>query len=420
MKKIKKILIDIAKKNVFFRKILRKTQLIINKLKYLSYKLKYKTDNKTILFQSFGGKNYTCSPKAIYEKMLEMDEFNDFNFVWVFDNPDIHKVKDDRRLTIIKTKSKDYYKYFSIAKYWVVNSIIDTGIIKKKDQIYIQCWHGTPLKKLRYDIELNGSVLNTIQDIRKRNDEDAKRFDYFISPSKFCTEKFISAFNLKALGKENIIVEKGYPRNDRLYNYTDTDVKRIKKELGLPSNKKIILYAPTFRDNQHSSGIGYTYELSIDFERLKKQFGKDYTILFRTHYFIANSINLTKYKSFVFDVSSYDDINDLYLVSDMIITDYSSVFFDFANLKRPMLFYMYDQDLYQNKLRDFYISLDELPGAIAKTQKELEYNLKNIDAISKKYSKKYEKFNKKYNYLEDGNASERVIKEIFKKDIFNK
>ena len=199
-----------------------------------------------------------------------------------------------------------------------------------------------------------------------------------------------------------------------MFNKTKKDVDSIKKKLGLPLDKKVIFYLPTFRDNQHTSGVGYTYNLAIDFDSLKKKFSKDYVILFSPHYFIANSIDLSKYKGFVFNVARYDEINELYLVSDIIMTDYSSVFFDFANLKRPMLFYMYDFDDYQNNLRDFYISLDELPGPIAKTQEELENNLKNIDSIFINYKKKYEKFNKKYNYLDDGNASERVIKVIFK------
>ena len=99
------------------------------------------------------------------------------------------------------------------------------------------------------------------------------------------------------------------------------------------------------------------------------------------------------------------------------MTDYSSVFFDFANLKKPIIYYMYDIDDYQNNLRDFYISLDELPGPIAKTQEELEDNILNIDKIFEKYKNKYEKFNKKYNYLDDGNASYRVIKKIFKESV---
>ncbi len=117
------------------------------------------------------------------------------------------KILNDKRTKVVVSKSKEYYKYCSIAKYWIVNSIMAEYITKKKSQVYVQCWHGTPLKKLRYDIEVNGAILNTIKEIRKRNDIDAKRFDYFISPSKYCTEKFTSAFNLKALKKENIIIE---------------------------------------------------------------------------------------------------------------------------------------------------------------------------------------------------------------------
>lgn len=414
MKKIRTIIVSIAKKNTFFRKIARSLDLYLKKMKYSYYKIRYTINDKVILFEAFGGRNYTCSPKAIYEKMLEMDEFKDFKFIWAFVNPSKHEIKKDNRLTIIKSKSKDYYKYCSIAKYWIINSIMDEGITKKKNQVYVQCWHGTPLKKLRCDIEVDGAVLNTVEEIRKRNDRDAKRFDYFISPSRYCTEKFISAFNLKNLGKEDIIIEKGYPRNDFLFNKSQKEINEIKKKLGIPKNKKVIFYLPTFRDNQHTSGVGYTYRLEIDFDRLKEKFAKDYIILFSPHYFIANSVDVSKYKDFIISVQGYDEINELYLVSDIIMTDYSSVFFDFANLGKPMLFYMYDFDLYQGKLRDFYISLDELPGPIAKTQDELEKNIENIEKISKKYEKKYIDFNKKYNYLDDGNASERVIKEIFK------
>lgn len=414
MKKIRIFLVNLAKKNKTLRIFFRNTLNLKNKLKYSYYKTKYKMDDKTILFEAFGGRNYTCSPKAIYEKMLTMKEFKDYTFVWSFIDPSKHEVKKDKRLKIIKSKSKEYYKYISISKYWIVNSIIEEGITKKKDQVYVQCWHGTPLKRLRYDIVVNGASLNSVEEIRKRNDIDAKKFDYFISPSKYCTEKFTSAFNLKALGKENIIIEEGYPRNDFLFNKTKKDIDAIKKKLGLPLDKKVIFYLPTFRDNQHTSGVGYTYKLGIDFDSLKKKFSKEYVILFSPHYFIENSIDLTKYKGFIFNVARYDEINELYLVSDIIMTDYSSVFFDYANLKRPMLFYMYDIDDYKGNLRDFYISLDELPGPIAKTQDELENNLKNIDKEFKKNKEKYEKFNEKYNYLDDGNASERVIKVIFK------
>jgi len=183
--------------------------------------------------------------------------------------------------------------------------------------------------------------------------------------------------------------------------------------LGIPQNKKVILYAPTFRDNQHTSGLGYTYNLNIDFDRLKEKLEKDYVILFRTHYFIANAFNFEKYKGFIYNMSNHDDVNECYIISDVIITDYSSVFFDFANLKRPMLFYMYDLEEYKGKLRDFYLDLNELPGPIVETQEQLEQEILNLKDYDQKYSAKYNEFTSKFNYLDSGNCSKDVIQKIF-------
>ncbi len=415
-KKIRIAMVNILKKNKGLRKVTRDLDRKLKSSQYMKFYNKYSVDEKIIIFEAFGGRNYTCSPKAIYEKMITMEEFKDYKMVWAFIEPLKHEVAPFANLEVIVSKSDDYYKYFAMAKYWIVNSIVPEGIVKKDEQIYVQCWHGTPLKKLRYDIAVNGSSLNSVEEIRKRNDVDAKRFDYFISPSKYCTEKFTSAFNLKKLGKEDIIIEKGYPRNDFLFNKSEEDILNIKKKLGLPKDKKVLFYLPTFRDNQHTSGVGYTYNIAIDFDRLYQKFKDELVILFSPHYYVANSIDLSKYQGFVFNVAKYDEINELYLVSDIIMTDYSSVFFDYANLKRPILFYMYDYNDYKDNLRDFYISLDELPGPIAHTQDELEDNLQNIDQLFEQYQDKYKNFNNKFNYLDDGSASERVIKEIFEKE----
>ena len=406
---IKKYLVNLSKKSVCLRKTFRFVLYIKNKITYLYYFLFYKIDDKMIFFESFYGNSYSCSPKAIYEYVLNDERFKDYKFVWAFKN--INKYTFDERTILVKSNSRKYYKYLSKSKYWVVNLLINTGVKKKKNQVYVQCWHGTPLKKLRYDIEKD-NVLNSISEVRKRNDLDAIKFDYFISPSKFCTEKFTSAFNLKKLNNENIFIEKGYPRNDYLFNYKKSDIKKIKKELNIPLNKKVILYAPTFRDNQVNEN-GYTYNVELDFNKLKNEFSEEYVILFRAHYFIANKFDFKKYNNFVYDVSKYEDINELYIISDILITDYSSVFFDFANLKKPILFYMYDYNNYKNNLRDFYIDLKELPGPILKKENALIKEIKNIDNYSKKYKEKYEKFNKKYNYLDDGNATKRVVEEIF-------
>ena len=295
--------------------------------------------------------------------MIDDPRFKDFKFIWCF--KDTCRNLNNKNTVIIKSKSNKYYKYFAKSKYWIVNSLLEEAIKPKKNQVFLQCWHGTPLKKLRYDIEHDG-VLNDTKEIKKRNDIDTRRFTYFISPSKFATKCFTSAFNLKKLNKENIIIEKG---------------------------------------------LGYTYSLGLDIKNLYENLKDEYVILFRTHYFVSNTINFEEYKGFIYDVSKYDDVSRLYIISDLLITDYSSVFFDYANLKRPIIFYMYDLDEYKNKLRDFYINLDELPGPILENEKDLLKEIKNYSFD--KYKSKYEKFNKKFNYLDDGNASDRVIDVVF-------
>ncbi|MBO4815558.1 MAG: CDP-glycerol glycerophosphotransferase family protein [Clostridia bacterium] len=413
MKKLKIILKNLEKKSLVFRKLVRK---ILNLYRHLRYKIRSLgqiVDDKMILFCSFYGKSYTDSPKAIYEYMQKQDKYKEYKYIWVFKELEKYEyLTKNKNTKIVRYNSKEYEQYLAKSKYWIWNYRTLNYITPKKNQIYVQCWHGTPLKKLGYDIENPDDVLNTKNEIRHKYKIDAKKFKYFLSPSKFATEKFISAWNLKKIKKENCIIQEGYPRNDFLFNYTDKDIQRIKEKLGITkTNKKIILYAPTWRDNQHKSEVGYTYKTELDFDRLQKELGQDYIILFRAHYLVANSFNFEKYKEFVYNVSDADDINELYIIADMLITDYSSVFFDYANLKRPIIYYMYDFEEYKNELRGFYIDLEELPGKIIKEESELIKEIKNI-SFNFKYDDKYQKFNDKYNYLDDGTASKRVTEKI--------
>lgn len=381
---------------IFFKSIL-----------YKYYQKAISIDDKTILFSSFMGRKYACSPKFIYEQLLHDERFKDFTFIWAF--------KDEEKVVAgaktVKYNSKEYYKACAQAKYIFDNSRLPDVIKLKKDQIFTQCWHGTPLKRLGYDIEIDGgNALNSKSDLRDKYASDAKKYTNLVSPSQYTTEKLSSAFNLEENNPDIKIIEEGYPRNDFLSNYKQNDIITLKEKLNIPEGKKVILYAPTWRDNQHTSGVGYTYDLGVDFDELKERVSDQYVILFRPHYFIANKFDFKKYKDFVYDVSDYDEISELYVISDILITDYSSVFFDYSILKRKMIFYMYDLDEYQSNIRDFYISLEELPGDIVKTQEDMIASIFNEDI----YSIKYQEFNKKYNLLEDGNASKRVVEEVFK------
>lgn len=414
MQIIRSVITAILKKNVFLRKIVRKQVQKYKSGQYLRMAQKKGINPKLVLFESYMGRQYACSPKALYECMLQKPEFKDFKFIWFFQDTNKKELlPDQKRTSVIKYGSQQYYEAYAEAGYVITNSNIKNEIRKKEGQIFVQTWHGTPLKRLRCDIKAeHGNAYNTLEEIREKNDIDVIRYDGFISPSAFASERFISAFNLEKLGLKEIIIEEGYPRNDFLYNYTEEDVIRIKQKLGIGENsKKIIFYAPTFRDNQHDARKGYTYDIHLDFDVLREAVGDQYIILFRPHYFIADSFDFAKYRGFVYDVSDVDDINELYIISDILITDYSSVFFDFANLRRPILFYMYDLKEYGEDIRGFYLSLDCLPGEIVTSEEELR---KCLEKSEFDYNESYKKFNETFNYLDDGNVSDRVVSQIFK------
>lgn len=415
-KKIKRIIKKFFQSSYFLKNVESKIQEWRKKRYYKKYCLPLPIDNHLILFESFLGKQYACSPKAIYEAMKKDSRYDDYRFVWAFRNADEkRKIMADKRTIIVKYGSRKYFRMYARAKYWVSNWRISEAIQKKDEQIFVQTWHGTPLKKIGMDLKIEGNATTSQKAGHKKYLSDAEKYDYFISPSKFCTDVFRSAFGLSILGKDNIIIEEGYPRNDFLYQYQESDVNTIKQKLGIDKDKKVILYAPTWRDNQHQLGVGYT---SNSFDYIKKMIdtiSDEYVILLRLHYLVASKLNLEGYENKVIDCSKLDDVNYLYVISDILITDYSSVFFDYSNLKRPILFYMYDLEEYENGIRDFYIDLSELPGPIIKTEEELIQSVKNIDAISEAYSDKYIAFNQKYTYLDDANASIRVVEKFIEK-----
>lgn len=411
---LKKSISEYSKSHPNFRKVWRKTLYSKRRISFWLRNHNVKPDEKTVFFQSFNGKTYGCSPKAVYEYMIRQKEFSDWKFIWAFADDEQHKdLEKNPNTTVIKQQKMEYEHAMASAKYWITNYRIPDYIWPKENQVYVQCWHGTPLKRLGYDLQTSENAIDSIQEIRQKYDMDAKKFTYILSPSKFSSEKFSSAWNLKGTNMEHKIMEVGYPRNDILHNHNANDIMAIKEKLHLPSDKKVILYAPTWRDNQHTSGVGFTYDLNVDFGKLQEELGEEYVILFRVHYLVASHFSFEEYKGFIYDVSSYDDINHLYLIADLLITDYSSVFFDYGILKKPMLFYMYDLDDYKDSIRGFYFGIDQLPGPILTKEEELAEGIRSsIDQFV--YDEKYKEFNHIFSHLEDGNASKRFVECVFK------
>lgn len=364
-----------------------------------------------VVFDSFLGKEYSCNPRYIYEEMLKQDRFNDWEFIWIMRRP--KQLQLDRG-KVVRYNGMQHFYYLAKSKYWVFNSKAPSYMYKKRNQIYLQTWHGTPLKKLARDIEIGDDATfyrtkMSKEEMVKTYDQDVKKYDYLISPNTFSTKKFLSAFGVE----RNKIIETGYPRNDVLVNHDRYIVESIKDKLGIEKNKTVILYAPTWRDNVYDVK-GYSFTPKVDFKKWKDILGNDYVVIYKPHYLIVNDIDYEDLDNFIYLSKSSDSINELYLISDLLITDYSSVFFDYSILKKPILFYMFDLEDYDKNIRGFYIDINKLPGPIIKDEDILLEQIINIANIEIQYEDKYKRFTKEICLLEDGHASERVINLVFK------
>ena len=389
------------------KKILGKIIRIVNRICYRFIPC----DEKTVLFISFHGRGYSDNPKALYEYMQEHPEYKEFRCIWAIKH---HKSKNLKieGAKIIEYFSISYFFYLARSKYWIVNCKLPSYVLKKKEQVYLQTWHGTPLKRLAHDILLEEGTTfyrsqMSAEEMYATYDNDVKKYNYMISPNAFCTKVFQSAFQID---KERLI-ETGYPRCDILVNTKEDEILAWKKKYGIPLDKKVILYAPTWRDNSYTTK-GYTFSLQVDFAKWKEVLSKEYVVIFKPHYLIVNQFDIDAYQGFVYEIPATMDISELYLMSDLLITDYSSVFFDYAILNRPIYFYMFDLESYAQELRGFYFDIHEtLPGDILQREADL------LDKITKKdydYSRLQE-FNKEFNVWHDGRCAKKVLDRIFDK-----
>lgn len=358
---------------------------------------------KTVLFESSLGKRYEDSPKAIYEAMVANNE--PYDYVWVSNTNEPLKVNPETK--IIKRLSFEYYKYLATSKYWVNNQNFPTYIKKRKATKYLQTWHGTPIKKMQHD---QNEVLGRDDGYLKRVTKAKNQWSSLISPSPYATTAFRSAFQY-----DGEIIEKGYPRNDIFYQSNIIQINEsIREKLNIPLDKKVILYAPTFRDNQKKNGK-FVMKNKINFRIFERRLGKDYVLLIREHVVVASKLKIPKeFKENIIDVSKYPSIQDLMIVSDMLITDYSSVMFDYLNTNKPIYFYCYDIDEY-NDMRGFYFDLEsEAPGPIVKNSSMLFRSIKNNDLYWQTYGGKYKDFKDKFTPLDGSDTASKVYQDFFR------
>lgn len=349
---------------------------------------------KKILFVSFGGKKYDDSPQSIYEKMASMPEFNDYQFIWAF--IDIKK-EIPYSAKKVKIDSFAYFYHALSSKFWIINVSAERGLrFKKRETICINTWHGTPIKRIYGEERLAQKSKN------KRQPED---FNLVCAQSSYDQKIFSRIFHMS----EKDIILSDLPRNDILLKYNQRDKGDIKIRLKIPEGKKVILYMPTYREYLRDENNACYLAPPMDVCKWKEKLENQYILLIRAHYLVAKDMNIAEDDDFVKDVSSYPQLSELYAIADLMISDYSSAFFDYSVLERPMFCFAYDLDEYEEK-RGFYLQLsNELPCTVHENEDDL---LKDIITMNVEESvKRVQLFKQKYAPYA-GHATDYVIREI--------
>ncbi len=354
-------------------------------------------DNKLILFNSFGGKKYDDSPKAIYEKMIVDKRFDSYTLIWAFQDP--AKCEVPGRAKKIKSDSIKYFVTALRARVWITNSSMERGLnFKKKKTLCFNTWHGTAIKVMGKDVT---------DDNKSFKSKVLVRADIMLAQGQYDVDVFSRAFAIP-LSSFRIT---GLPRNDNLVNYTKYEADAIRKKLGIRNEKRILLYAPTFREFTQGNSHEVILNIPINLDYWQDQLGDKYVVLFRAHYEVAKYMKLDDHPLFI-DVSSYPNLNDLMIVSDALISDYSSIYFDYSIMHKPMYCFAYDYEEYTAK-RGMYIDLSkELPCRIHLNENTLLEEVCNNAGGEKAVCKKILSFQEKY-VCAYGKASEKSCDLIF-------
>lgn len=353
-------------------------------------------NSKKIVYYSYWGDQYGCSPKAIYKQMKQKKQ--SFKNIWVFN--DINMPVDENPIKVKKNSLK-YWYHLATAKYFVQNTNMPLDFKKRIGQRELQTFHGTFMKTMGFDTP--EFKFETKKNKKVEFQSKVNNWDYVSVPSNYMKDKAQNAFNADVK-----TINAGFPRNDMIFealNYTE----ETKKKLNIPSNKKVILYAPTWREGKSS-------DINLDIDFMQKILDDQYILLIRAHYMVNSNMDIRKNYPFAMNVSDYPSIEELYTISDVLITDYSSVMFDYAYLKRPMIFYAYDLEKYLHGERGVYLDYEKIvPGPVVRTTKEIVTNLKNLDNHELNYKEAYDSFYNEFcQYGRNGDSANRVIEEFIR------
>lgn len=354
-----------------------------------------------VFYESFHGTLFGGNPYAIFKFLYKNPEYKHLKHVIAVKNknsPLLKKYKKNSDVIIVKSNSKKYIKYLKYCEYIINNVSFSPNFTKKKEQKYIYTWHSTLLKRL-------GAHGNRIWESRTIN-RSLIASDFFTSPNKYTTDLLLPAYYMDNV-YSGLICEFGYPRNDLIKHSSRIEIRR---ELDLKDGEKMILYAPTWR-GEITSPQNIVNTFINFFEEINAEIPSKYKMYIKLHNMVYEFIE-EKHHKYLTPFSL--DTNELLSVTDILITDYSGIMFDYLLTDNPIVLFTYDKKSYEKHQGQFYMELEKIPATLCYTSREVINTIRNIDKIHQRNGVKYEKFKNSFVYADDGNASKNISELVFK------
>ncbi|MEV6502646.1 bifunctional glycosyltransferase/CDP-glycerol:glycerophosphate glycerophosphotransferase [Streptomyces prunicolor] len=352
-------------------------------------------DPNLAVYCAYWGRGYACSPAAIHARASQLAPH--IRSVFLVEPDAVDAVPKGVEHAVIG--SRKYWEVLARAKYLVNNANFAEGVVKRPGSVHVQTQHGTPLKKMGVDQSTYPVVAAATGSFAKLLGR-VDRWDYNISSNRHSTQMWERAFpgSYEAL-------EYGYPRNDVYYTATADEVACVRRELGVPEGKTAVLYAPTHRDYQTG------FDTGLDLEAFCAAAGDDVVVLLRAHYFYDQG--RAKSSGRIIDVTGHRSSEDVCLAADALVTDYSSIMFDYANLDRPIVVYADDWEVYRETRGVYFDLMEAPPGPVARTPEELAQVFRDGSYAGAESSALRAEFRSRFCEFDDGLAAERVVRRVF-------
>jgi CDP-glycerol glycerophosphotransferase len=354
---------------------------------------------RKIVYNSFNGR-YSDNPRALYEALVRSGSGDEH--VWLCDKHHAHGFPVDvPRVPIDSDAARQALEGADLV---VANTHIEQDWVKAPGAVYLQTWHGTPLKRIHYDVLwAPPGRLTTL-------DRDVARWDLLLSPNAASNDRLRNAFAFPGP-----VPDIGYPRNDVLSSPNASAVRaRVRADLGLDDDTVAVLYTPTWRDDEFFTDGAPPARQALDLDLFVAELGDGYRLLPRLHYMMTEREGPLPATG-VTSVSRYPDVHELYLAADVMVTDYSSTMFDFAVTGKPIIYYTYDLEQYRDAIRGFYFDLRPVaPGPLVESTEGVIAALRGLPALESEFAERYSDFRRTFCSLDDGHATDRVLQLVDK------